>query len=293
MALRLEEAFGVNMFLVIENNYYPWWLDFIALTFLAIIVLGGIALLFIPRLRRPYVVVPWAVTFVFAPILVGLLLPAVARVKPATPKTMAQNNLKQLVLAMHSYAGCHEGRFPPAAVYSKDGRPLLSWRVLLLPFLEEDTLYRKFKLDEPWDSPHNLALLSPMPSIFHIPTEEETSEVDVATGETRTVCQVFTGKGTAFETRDGPHFRNDFPNGTSNTILIVHAGKAVPWTKPEDLIYEDGMPLPPLGGVFPDGVHVGMADGTALFIEREDIDRTIRKGILRAVGSTRFTAPNQ
>src|SRR5262249_21734482 len=82
------------------------------------------------------------------------LITAVAQVRVATRRMQSTNNLKQIALAMHSY---HDtmGRFPPAIVRDKEGKPLYSWRVLLLPYLEQQNLYNQFKLDEPWDSEHN------------------------------------------------------------------------------------------------------------------------------------------
>ena len=75
------------------------------------------------------------------------------------------NNLKHLSLAMHNCMDSY-GQFPPAALYSKDGKPLLSWRVLLLPYLDQRELYEQFKLDEPWDGPTNKKLVAKMPAIY-------------------------------------------------------------------------------------------------------------------------------
>ena len=86
--------------------------------------------------------------------LLGMQLPAVQAARSAAKRATSTNNLKQLSLAMHNYANVHR-YFPRQAIYSKDGKPLLSWRVALLPYLEQMPLYNKFKLDEPWDSPHN------------------------------------------------------------------------------------------------------------------------------------------
>ena len=69
---------------------------------------------------------------------------------------------------MHNYHDVH-GRLPPAAVCSADGTPLVSWRVLILPYIEQDNLFREFKLDQPWDSPHNLALVERMPQVYAVP----------------------------------------------------------------------------------------------------------------------------
>src|SRR5438445_175426 len=98
---------------------------------------------------------------------------------------------------MHSYQDRH-GRLPPAVVYGNYGKPLYSWRVLLLPYLEQDNLYQRFHLDEPWDSPHNIRLLEEMPAAYAPPPRKR--ELLPAH---HTICQVFVGKGAAFEGREG------------------------------------------------------------------------------------------
>src|ERR1700704_5613932 len=108
---------------------------------------------------------------------------------------------------MHGYHDQHR-ELPPAVVYGKDGTPLLSWRVLILPFIEEGPLFRRFKLDEPWDSPHNLPLLSEMPRVFDPYDGSSTREPHT------TFYQVFVGKGAAFEGRKGLRLKYDFPDGT-------------------------------------------------------------------------------
>ena len=110
------------------------------------------------------------------------------------------NNMKQICLAMLNYEATYQS-FPPAAI-EKDGKPLLSWRVAILPFLEEDALYKQFHLDEPWDSPHNLEVAKKMPSVFQSPDSP-------SDGKTRVM--LFTGKGAAFDggkkIRGGGHHR--------------------------------------------------------------------------------------
>ena len=184
---------------------------------------------------------------------------------------------------MHNYANVH--RFlPPHALYSKDGRPLLSWRVALLPYLEQDLLYKKFKLDEPWDSPNNKALLKYMPPSY-IPPEERPS-----TEPYHTYYQVFVGTngpvGPLFE--PSPKYRvalnGGIPDGTSGTFLIVEAGTAVPWTKPEDIVYDPAKPLPKLGGLYQDGFTAVFADSSARFLTRDLDEETIRACITRNGG---------
>lgn len=113
--------------------------------------------------------------------------------KDATDRALVRRNLKALALAMHNYHAA-KGQFPPAAVTDRAGKPLLSWRVLLLPYLEGQnapSLYKEFRLNEPWDSPHNKKLLARMPAVF----------APVA-GKTRvpnsTFYQVFVGPGAIY-----------------------------------------------------------------------------------------------
>src|SRR5262249_30640220 len=85
----------------------------------------------------------------------------------------ARENLKTIARAMHDYTDEHDNRLPPRVVYNRDGKPLYSWRVLLLPYLgpEAKELYGHFHLDEPWDSPHNCKLLSHMPGVYASPAD--------------------------------------------------------------------------------------------------------------------------
>jgi hypothetical protein len=159
---------------------------------------------------------------------------------------------------------------PPAAVRGPDGKPLLSWRVLMLPYIEQDELFREFKLDEPWDSPHNIKLLERMP-----PTYLPFRDAPVAPGHT--YYQVIVGPGTLFERPEGVNSR-DLPR-QSGMFLIVEAGRAVPWTKPDDLTYVPGGPLPELGGIFRDGrFRAAFADGRV-----QDIQLTETEEIRAAI----------
>ena len=89
---------------------------------------------------------------------------AILRVQDARNRTNSTNNLKQIALALHNYADANRGKLP-GDVLDKTGKPLLSWRVLLLPYLEQNDLYKQFKLDEPWDSKNNRPLLEKMPKV--------------------------------------------------------------------------------------------------------------------------------
>lgn len=200
---------------------------------------------------------------------------AVAKVRQAAMRSQSANNLKQIGIAMHNY---HDttGNFPAAAVYGKDGKPLLSWRVLILPYIEQDGLYKQFKLNEPWDSEHNKKLLAKLPKVYADPS----GKTDVKYG---TYYQCFTGKGTVFEGKKGIRF-TDIADGTSNTLMIVEAGKAVPWSKPEDLPYADAAPVPAVGGIFPGGFNALFCDGSVRFLPKTLQGKTFRALITRNGG---------
>ncbi len=201
---------------------------------------------------------------------------------------MASNNLKQIGIALDDYHGTH-GRFPAAAIYSKDGQPLLSWRVALLPFLEEQNLYREFHLDESWDSAHNRTLMARMPKVYEALGD---AEIEPYT----TFFQVFVGQGTVFEGTKGIKM-DQITDGLSNTLLVIEAGEAVPWTKPADLPFHPDQSLPPLGGIFKERFRFStlsfeggkdilslFADGSVHPIKKTIKEENLRRLIIRNDG---------
>jgi len=205
------------------------------------------------------------------------VVPPVADVAPPAPPAVQMriaNNLKQVGLAMHNYREVH-GRFPAAAIQGPDGKPLLSWRVAILPYLVENELYQSFKLDEPWDSPHNKPLLERMPYLY--------SSAPQRPGQAQgnlTHFRVFVGEGTPFEGGRGPRWE-DFPDGRGQTIMVVEADEAVPWTKPDELSYAPDKPLPALGKGPRGNFLVLMADGSVRFIPAKFDDVLLRRAITR------------
>ncbi len=193
----------------------------------------------------------------------------------AAARMRSVNNLKQIALAIHAYAGVNN-HLPAAAIYSEDGKPLLSWRVAILPYIEQDALYKQFKLDEPWDSPHNKKLLDQMPKIY-APVAGQVPD------KHSTFYQVFTGKGTVFPGPTGIRF-TDITDGTSNTVMVVEGGEAVPWTKPAELPYAPNKPLPLLGGMFVGGFNAALADGSVHFLKDSIDPKTLRALITRNGG---------
>jgi len=157
----------------------------------------------------------------------ALLIPPLAQARAGGATARSVNNLKQFGLAMHSYADKYK-TFPPRAILSTDGKPLLSWRVALLPFLDANDLYKEFHLDEPWDSEHNRALIDRMPALFRSPLSS------AAAGRTTYLAPIVP-KG-IFGGPAGMKIK-EIIDGLSNTILLVEMDDdhAVVWTKPEDI----------------------------------------------------------
>jgi Protein of unknown function (DUF1559) len=178
---------------------------------------------------------------------------------------------------MHNYEAEH-GRLPPAVVYGSNGKALYSWRVLVLPYLEQEELFEQFHRDEPWDSPHNLALLERMPPAYSLPPRKSS-----LAPPGHTFIHVFVGKGTAFENPQGEKLK-DFPDGVCNTILLLEGGEAVPWTKPEDIRFDPELPLPKLATVFNDIIRVATADGHTEHLKKETAESTWRAMITRNGG---------
>jgi Protein of unknown function (DUF1559)/Domain of unknown function (DUF4190) len=201
-------------------------------------------------------------TIIFIPaLLIALLLPAVQQVRQAAERTQTMNNYKQACLGILNYENSLNC-LPPAAITNDAGKPLLSWRVAILPYieLERADLYQQFHLDEPWDSPHNLKLLDQMPMIYR--------DLDNPGGhETR--MQMFTGPRTLNAIRNGNNCGMKLPQitaGASNTIMLIEANQLVPWTKPADVEIGNNQPLPMFGKGF-GRLCVAMCDGSVRLIE--------------------------
>ncbi|HVK11607.1 MAG TPA: DUF1559 domain-containing protein [Gemmataceae bacterium] len=179
---------------------------------------------------------------------------------PPAERIRSANNLKQLMLALHNYHDTYE-RFP-ADVTGKDGKPLLSWRVLILPYIDQADLFRQFKLDEPWDSPHNRPLAVKMPKTFRSPRQAEALR-------DRTTYLAPLGKGLMWDDPKGVKM-TQVSDGTSNTIALVEADdeRAVIWSKPEDITIDPKNPVVGLLGHYGDGFHAAVADGSVRFVKK-------------------------
>lgn len=202
------------------------------------------------------------------------LVPAIMGVRVAARRAQSMNNLKQIGLAFHNYHSVY-GHFPAADGVGPDGKTPVSWRVLILPFIEQEPLYRQYNQNEPWDSPSNRKVLEQMPMIYQgLSSDEKT---------TSPAYFVLTGRETLFPPGQGVKLQ-DVTDGTSMTIAAVEAKRNIPWTKPEDIPYAADKPLPTLGGFSPQGFNALIADGSVRFIATKADEQVLRAMITRAGG---------
>lgn len=165
-----------------------------------------------------------------------------------------RRKLRQIAQAMHHLHDVH-GSFIP--LENRQEKRNLSWRVHILPYLDLKPLYDKFKIDEPWDSEHNLKLLKELPDVY-----QSGDDNDVLTR-----FQVLVGPDTLFELQRFGRLR-DCSDGIRHTILVVQAGtdKAIPWTKPHDLPYDKDNPVGCIGDVEGKRIECITADGKPLSV---------------------------
>jgi len=161
-------------------------------------------------------------------------------------------DVEAIAWAMLSYREKH-GRLPPAILYGPGDTPY-SWRVALLPELGLQELYDDYRRNEPWDSPHNKALVARMPDVYRSATAPADS--------TTTAYFVPTGPTTAFATSDGlsdPEITDPW----DSLVTVVSGRRDIPWTSPEDIAFDDYAPPPELGGFHEKFFHIAFANGTA------------------------------
>lgn len=197
--------------------------------------------------------------------------------RDSASRVVIANDLKQIGLAMHNYLSAY-GTFPPHAIYSKDGKtPLLSWRVAILPYLEQDDLYKQFKLDEPWDSEHNKKLIARIPAIYKSPTAAPSKE----TGQTPFLA--FVGGGALFDASPKGTAARDMVDGFSRTFMVVEAQEQVPWTKPDDIRFDPSKPIPKFGMDAKDADFLVLfADGSVQRLSKALAEKKLKALITRA-----------
>lgn len=204
--------------------------------------------------------------------------------RTAAGRRQSMDNLKHLALAMHNYHDRY-GRLPPQAIRGKDGKALLSWRVAILPYLEAESLYKQFHLDEPWDSEHNKQLVAQMPAVFaspflggerraqgltsyFVPLKQPPPAVAISPADDAKKPAQRSKDEMIFDILQGAKLQQ-ITDGTSNTILVLEANRqsAVTWTKPDDLVMEQSDLFRNLRGQPNDGFCSSFGDGHAQFLK--------------------------
>jgi hypothetical protein len=214
---------------------------------------------------------------------------AVAQARTDARRVQSTNNLKQIMLGMHNFADTYVSRLPPPVLMGTDGKGKVehSWRVALLPYIDEAVLYGQYHFDEPWDSDANKLVLAKMPAVYRHPLDDPKStnsgyfvlrsekllETTPAPGGGESAPEG--GFPTAFSAKSGMPFSQMF-DGTSNIIAVVEAKRDLPWTKPDDILFDPAKDPPKLGGFFKDGFNAGIGDGSVRFID-DKIDPKILK----------------
>ncbi len=217
--------------------------------------------------------------------LTALLTPAVRGARDAAISSQATNNLKQIGLAMHNYHDTH-GHLPPPAFTDKQGKPLLSWRVHLLPYLDENDLYKEFRLDEPWDSEHNKKLIEKLPKVLTAPAADP-----ALAREGKTTYLLPVGRDAGFPGSKARRFA-DFPDGLSQTLFLAEAddARAVVWTKPDDLAYDSKEPAKGLRVYRGKGFLGLFGDGSVRSIPTK-IDKAMLRAIFTPDGGEAISLP--
>jgi prepilin-type processing-associated H-X9-DG protein len=237
-----------------------------------------------PKKWQSYLGALASIVFLIGGVL-ACLIPPWGHHPNAARRSQCKNNLKQIGLALHNY---HEqySCFPPAHIADSNGRPMHSWRVLLLPYFDqaESLLYGKYRFDEPWDGPHNSKLRDQIVAIYNCPSDDHGGSGGVST---MTSYVAVVGPETAWPGSDPAAFR-DFKDGTSNTLLVVEvANSGIHWMEPRDLhVVQMALSINAKSGQGISSRHTGgaqalLADGSVRFVA-EKLDAETLRALLTA-----------
>lgn len=179
-------------------------------------------------------VVALACLLVILGLLVALLLPDIQSAREASPRNSCINNLKQISLALHGYHDVY-GCFPPAYIADENGKPMHSWRVLILPYMEETTVYDAYDFNEPWDKQSDSRLAAVSIDTFRCPS--------ATTPDTHTNYLAVVGPRTAWPNGKSSRL-DDFGDGTANTLLLIESHQhSVHWMEPRDISFDEAVEM--------------------------------------------------
>lgn len=210
----------------------------------------------------------------------GLVLWNTPATRESANRTTSRNNLMQIGLALYIYADVNGNSLPAVgSPHRRDGSGL-SWRVQLLPYLEQEALYRQFHLNEPWDSPHNRTLIEHMPLVFKSPIFQGDDYKTIYLAVVGLAAESANGARTVFQ-RDLPTKFSDFRDEFATTIMVVEVDvdQAVIWTQPSDWELSLTHPRHGLGQNWPHVFWALYGDGHVELVG-EEIDNETLKGLM-------------
>ncbi len=206
-------------------------------------------------------------------ILIAILLPAVQSARDVGREATCMSHLQQIGMAIMNYDD-QRGHLPPPFEPDENGRPVHSWRVLLLPYLGEHSLYESYARDEPWDGPQNSRLSDMMPDVFRCPSDSGDSAA-ARTSETSYVMLV--GPGTPFDGPRPPALADLQRRGETILVVELHAS-GINWLEPRDMTVEELRDLLDSGRAgpgrrtnHPRGINVLFADGSVQTLPEEEL----------------------
>lgn len=230
-----------------------------------------------PPRFRPRLTVRRLMGVVLAFSLLFTVMASAMQARSAAHCSQCVNNLKQIALALHNYESSY-GAFPPVYTTDAQGRPLVSWRVLIMPFMEQWPTIEEpgqpppppppwSHMDEPWDSPNNLKLGAFMPMCYACPNHPDRLNNKL------TSYVLLTGRGTGFVGARSPSL-SQLAGRTSDVVLVVEVANVdIPWMAPRDLDIDqlraarNDPSQPRISSMDPSGPHVAMADGSVKVFE--------------------------
>lgn len=227
-----------------------------------------------PRPRRPFTLGEFLLVVAIIAVLIAMLLPASRSAGPASRRAQCTNNLKQIAMAITNYEQAYKA-LPPAYTVDAGGRPLHSWRTLILPYLEEGAIYRTIDLSKPWNDPSNAKALETSPSVSRCPE---------ADGPPNTTTYLATVAPNGCLIPKVPRRLAEITDAHTSTLMVIEAGDedAVPWMAPVDA--DESLVL----SLGPDhhsgGTNACFVDGRASFL-KADTPARVRRALISISGN--------
>lgn len=211
--------------------------------------------------RRGFTLLEVIVVFVILVVGIALLLPATRNAGPAARRSSCKNNLKQIGLALHKYHDQYR-TFPPAFTVDADGKPLHSWRTLILPFVEQQSLYDSIDLSKPWDDPANAEAYSTFVRVYDCPSSPHP--------ENHTTYLAVVSPNSFFRPTEPRKLSDSTGHNTTIAVIEVPVRDAVHWMSPHDADEQMVLGFGPDSELpHEDGTHALYVDGSVQWVSSE------------------------